>query len=266
MSIVPIVVLIGRCVHSLLPPLITDLSTLLLPALPQLLTTLIALTAPSPLVSANPKILQRVYDVLGALFRDLGREILSSSEKGGMSDVWEVVRRGLGAPAMPEVDVEMELAVIEPVAIVEESTMEEDDDEIDELSTPVASTSTQPLPPPVMIDTLPRNFRTTPQTRRLLGSAFSYLVRKARSGTGEEEGELEQLFRMMIEDVVNLEELDLGQRHSRGRGAKGRGKGKGNGRGQEEGSSKILGEGLVWVTVETCQVSHYNDCACNVFD
>lgn len=253
--------------NSLLPPLITDLSSLLLPSLPQLLTTLISLTIPSPLVSTNPKLLQRVYDVLGALFRDLGRDIMSSSEQGGMSDVWEVVRRGLGAPAREvaeEADVEME---VEAVPVIAPADEEEDDDttsDLDELSThaPVASTSTSTVNsalPLAIPDSLPYNFRTTPQTRRLLGSAFSYLVRKARSSNtttdaiGAEE-ELDQLLRMMFEDVVKLEESDHGVRQSKGRGAKGRGKGKGNGRGQEQGSSKMLAEGLVWLIVETCQV------------
>lgn len=254
---------------SLLPPLITDLSALLVPALPQLLTTLIALTAPSPLVSANPKILQRVYDVLGALFRDLGRDILGSEETGGMTDVWEVVRRGLGAPAPVVEDVEMKEEEAVEVALVEAGTESDaEEDETDDLVIPIASTSAAlpvaviksapVLATPVVLDTfaLPRNFRTTPQTRRLLGSAFSYLVRKARTSTKpEDEGELEQLYRLMIEDVVLLEEADLGVRESRGRGAKGRGKGRGNGRGQEDGSSKMLAEGLVWVTIETCQVS-----------
>ncbi|KAK4703278.1 U3 small nucleolar RNA-associated protein 20, partial [Phenoliferia sp. Uapishka_3] len=56
---------------------------------------------------------------------------------------------------------------------------------------------------------------------------------------------------MMLEDVAELEEDDEGKRSS-GRGAKGRGKGNGKGRGQEEGSSTMLAEGVVWVTVETC--------------
>lgn len=244
---------------SLLPPLITDLSSLLLPSLPLLLTTLISLTAPSPLVSANPKLLQRVYDVLGALFRDLGRDILASDDSGGMADVWEVVRRGLGAPASPELEqpAEMEVEVVaEPVAEEGDAEMdiaEELDDDI-----PVASTSAVAFPAPAPApapETLSRQFRTTPQTRRLLGSAFAYLVRKARSGTAGEEGELEQLMRMMMEDVVALEAVDEGVRRSRGRGAKGRGKGRGNGRGQEEGSSTMLAEGLVWVVAETCRVS-----------
>lgn len=175
-----------------------------------------------------------------------------------MSDVWEVVRRGLGAPAAPELDSEMTPVAEEVTVEAVEATMEEIDEEVDDLLDPVASTSSQPLnaAPLLVLDSLPRNFRTTPQTRRLLGSAFSYLVRKARSGAGDAEGELEQLFRMMMEDVVALEESDSGMRYNRGRGAKGRGKGKGNGRGQEQGSSKILAEGLVWVTVETCQVRH----------
>lgn len=250
--------------YSLLPPLITDLSHLLLPSLPLLLSTLISLTAPSPLVSANPKLLQRVYDVLGALFRDLGKAILAESEEGGMADVWQVVRRGLGAPALAKEEVvEMET---EPAPVVEEKETDEEEeeeaDEGEENETPVASTSTAPAPaatpaPTPRIFTLPPNLRTTPQTRRLLGSAFAFLVRKARSSptNSQEEGELEQLTRMMVEDVAAVEELDEGVRSSRGRGAKGRGKGVGKGRGQEEGSSKLLAEGVTWVIVETCSVS-----------
>lgn len=170
-----------------------------------------------------------------------------------MSDVWEVVRRGLGAPAEAEVE-EVEIMVEEPTAPVEEDAQEDGDDETD--IPPVASTSNQTLPLLLHAapETFPRNFRTTPQTRRLLGSAFAYLVRKARSASGGVEGELEQLMRMMVEDVVALEESDDGNRASRGRGAKGRGKGRGNGRGQEAGSSKMLAEGLVWTIAETCRV------------
>lgn len=212
-------------------------------------------------MSANPKLLQRVYDVLGALFRDLGKDILRSSDEGGMTDVWELVRRGLGAPAREkEEDVatvekkleeDVEMAATEPAL---------DDAEEDEDAQPVASTSSLPLPPPPtpLETSLPTHLRTTPQTRRLLGSAFAFLIRKARSATaGDVEGELDQLFRMMVEDVVQLEEVDDGKR-LKGRGAKGRGKGHGKGRGQEEGSSTMLAEGLVWVTVETCSVSIFS--------
>lgn len=206
--------LCGETILDLLPPFITDLSGLLLPSLPLLLTTLISLTAPSPLVSANPKLLQRVYDVLGALFRDLGREILSSSDDGGMADVWEVVRRGLGAPAPiePEADVEEPMDVDLATKTDDDEGSEVGDDSID--TTPVASTSTQTLPliPAPAPETFPHSFRTTPQTRRLLGSAFAYLIRKARSTTSTTEGELEQLMRMMVEDVVALESLDEGVR------------------------------------------------------
>lgn len=189
-----------------------------------------------------------------------------------MADVWEVLRRGLGAPVRVKEDA-VEMEVDEDPAVDELAKLEGEEDEDSsaedgEDHEPVASTSTQlatapasaPLTTaaPIKTFTLPPNLRTTPQTRRLLGSAFAFLVRKARSapsGQVEVEGELEQLMRMMVEDVVEVEEADEGQRSSRGRGAKGRGKGAGKGRGQEEGSSNILAEGVTWVVVETCSVS-----------
>lgn len=180
-----------------------------------------------------------------------------------MADVWEVVRRGLGAPVRVKEEgvVEMEVEQ-EPVVEEKEDEDEEDEDDAEEDKTPVASNSTPTAPtatpaPTPRVFTLPPNLRTTPQTRRLLGSAFAFLVRKARSSPTNslEEGELEQLMRMMVEDVAAIEELDEGVRSSTGRGAKGRGKGVGKGRGQEEGSSKILAEGVTWVLVETCSVS-----------
>ncbi|KAK4705352.1 hypothetical protein P7C70_g863, partial [Phenoliferia sp. Uapishka_3] len=141
------VALCGEHIMDLLPPLITDLSNLLLPSLPVLLTTLINLTAPSPLVSANPQLLGRVYDVLGALFRDLGKDILRSSEVGGMADVWELVRRGLGAPARAQVE---EIAPVAMEVDVVPEPVDEDIAEVDEDTgaAPIASTSTQPVPPP----------------------------------------------------------------------------------------------------------------------
>lgn len=206
-------------------------------------------------MSTNPQLLQRVYDVLGALFRDLGKDILRSSDDGGMADVWELVRRGLGAPARAEAEAVSDAMEVDPVP--EPAPEPADDLDEDDDAQPVASTSTQPAGPttPVVPSTLPIHFRTTPQTRRLLGSAFAFLVRKARSATAADaEGELAQLYRMMLQDVVEIEVEDEGKRTS-GRGAKGRGKGNGKGRGQEEGSSTMLAEGLVWVTVETCSVS-----------
>ncbi|KAI5475348.1 Armadillo-type fold domain containing protein [Pseudohyphozyma bogoriensis] len=174
----------GEHILDLLPSLITDLSALLLPSLPLLLTTLINLTVPSPLVSANPKLLQKVYDVLGALFRDLGKDILGSSDVGGMSDVWELVRRGLGAPAReqpsePEKKEESEAMEVEEPSVEREA--DEADDEVEDAEEdvpPIASTSSQPLPPASSPPprTLPSHLRTTPQTRRLLGSAFAFLA------------------------------------------------------------------------------------------
>lgn len=259
--------------RSLIPPLITDLSSLLLPSLPLLLTTLIALTAPSALTTANPRLLQRVYDVLGALFRDLAKPILATENQGGMSDVWEVVRRGLGAPARSKTEaVEMDVdqvPVVEPTPTnrnEDEQPSDEDQDE-DDLE-PTASTSAavavaksaaaSQSPPSTFVRSLPANLRSTPQTRRLLGSAFAFLVRKARpaSSGDSEESELEQLYRLMISDVADIESEDEGVRSSRGsRGAKGRGKGVGKGRGQEEGSSVLLAEGVTWLTSESCCVS-----------
>ncbi|GAA5886649.1 hypothetical protein JCM16303_001398 [Sporobolomyces ruberrimus] len=257
--------LCGETILDLLPPLVTDLAHLLLPHLPLLLTTLIRLTAPSPLHSANPHILQRVYDVLGALFRDLGRDILAAESKedpedqeGGLHDVWEVVRRGLGAPARPEEeDVEEVESTKDEMEVDEEKAAEasEDEDE-DEVEEPIASTSAQPIvatePRVTLYRTLPRNFRTTPQTRRLLGNSFSYLVRKAKpTSLPDTSSELSVFFDFVVQDVVEVEELDGGER-PRGRGAKGRGKGKGKGRGQEEGNSNIFAEGVTWVVAESC--------------
>lgn len=257
---------------SLIPPLVTDLAHLLLPHLTLLLTTLIRLTAPSPLHSANPHILQRVYDVLGALFRDLGRDILAAQskedaeeQKGGLQEVWEVVRRGLGAPTKPqEEDEEVEeekLDSMEIDAVDKDAHASEDEDEEEEIVAvqPVASTSAQPItdeePRITLYRTLPRNFRTTPQTRRLLGNSFSYLVRKAKpTSLPDSPSELSLFFEYIIEDVAEAVEIDGGER-PRGRGAKGRGKGKGKGRGQEEGNSNIFAEGVTWVVAESCTVS-----------
>lgn len=250
--------------RSLLPPLITDLSHLLLPSLPLLLTTLIRLTAPSPFHASNPRILQRTYDVLGALFRDLSREILvADGKEGGLAEVWEVVRRGLGAPARME-DAEGK----EDVRMRDEEQPKEDEaesdaessDEEEEETEPVASTSAQPIDTPAatgpkLHTSLPANFRTTPQTRRLLGNAFAFLVRKAKpTANPDEAGSLDALLRLMVGDVARVEELDGGERVNGGRGAKGRRKGKGKGRGQEEGSSNVLAEGLTWVVIESCSV------------
>ncbi|KAM0753788.1 hypothetical protein T439DRAFT_163472 [Meredithblackwellia eburnea MCA 4105] len=259
---------------DLLPPLITDLSSLLVPSLPNLLTVLINLTAPSPLTSANPKLLQRVYDVLGALFRDLGKHILETTDQGGMADVWDLVRRGLGAPHkenrqedkmnVDESQTQDEGKMVQRMEEEREGEQEEEgeDSNEDAFEPPIASTSAQPLTslPTTPTFTLSTHLRTTPQTRRLLASSFAFLVRKARSTIAQDmdESELSQLFRMMVEDVAQLEREDKGSRKaSLGRGAKGRGKGHGKGRGQEEGNSTVFAEGLVWVTVEACTAPSY---------
>ena len=173
-----------------------------------------------------------------------------------MADVWELVRRGLGAPARAELPKGELFFTMDFDGEPEPAT--DSAPEFNEDEEPIASTSSEPIlisSPPSPTKLLPTHLRTTPQTRRLLGSAFAFLVRKARSATpGDSEGELGQLFRMMLQDVVELESEDEGKRSS-GRGAKGRGKGNGKGRGQEEGSSTMLAEGVVWVTVETCSVS-----------
>ncbi|GAA5994163.1 hypothetical protein JCM5350_006337 [Sporobolomyces pararoseus] len=265
--------LCGETILDLIPPLVTDLAHLLLPHLTLLLTTLIRLTAPSPLHSANPHILQRVYDVLGALFRDLGRDILAAQskedaeeQKGGLQEVWEVVRRGLGAPTKPqEEDEEVEeekLDSMEIDAVDKDAHASEDEDEEEEIVAvqPVASTSAQPItdeePRITLYRTLPRNFRTTPQTRRLLGNSFSYLVRKAKpTSLPDSPSELSLFFEYIIEDVAEAVEIDGGER-PRGRGAKGRGKGKGKGRGQEEGNSNIFAEGVTWVVAESCTAAN----------
>ncbi|GAA6011855.1 hypothetical protein JCM11491_000772 [Sporobolomyces phaffii] len=263
--------LCGETILDLLPPLVTDLAHLLLPHLSLLLTTLIRLTAPSPLHSANPHILQRVYDVLGALFRDLGRDILaaeidttSERPEGGLKDVWDVVRRGLGAPARPEADDIEEQVVKDDMDVDGQTTTEQDgaesDEDVDEIEEPVASTSAQPISAietrTILHCTLPRNFRTTPQTRRLLGNSFSYLVRKAKpTSLPDSRSELAIFFDFVVKDVAAVEELDGGER-PRGRGAKGRGKGKGKGRGQEEGNSNIFAEGITWVVAESCTAAN----------
>ncbi|BGP36520.1 U3 snoRNP protein [Rhodotorula kratochvilovae] len=266
--------LAGESVLDLLPPLITDVAHLLLPSLPLLLTTLIRLTAPSPLHASNPRILQRVYDVLGALFRDLARDILAADAQdseadrvGGLTSVWEVVRRGLGAPAradeaVPEEDapVEVDEAATTTSQAGDESSDSEDEDEAP--AAPVASTSATQLDAPAvkLHTTLPANFRTTPQTRRLLANAFAFLVRKAKpasSGDADELASLDDLFRRVIADVAAVEEVDGGERANAGsRGAKGRRKGKGKGRGQEEGSSNVFAEGLTWMVMESCAAAN----------
>ncbi|GAA5834879.1 hypothetical protein JCM11251_002051 [Rhodosporidiobolus azoricus] len=260
--------LLGETVLDLLPPLFTDLSHMLLPHLPILLTTLIRLTAPSPLHSANPGLLQRIYDVLGALFRDVGRNILaanSNEEKGGMSNVWQVVRRGLGAPApaQEEEQVEEEEKMDVEESVQDKPDESEDEEEDEEEEAPVASTSAQPIEAdvPKLHTTLPANFRTTPQTRRLLANSFAYLVRKAKPASSGDSTEgqmtLEALVELMVEDVAAVEEADGGERANGGRGAKGRRKGKGKGRGQEEGSSNVFAEGLTWLTLESCAAANH---------
>ncbi|GJN92260.1 hypothetical protein Rhopal_005290-T1 [Rhodotorula paludigena] len=268
--------LCGESILDLLPPLITDLSHLLLPHLPLLLTALIRLTAPSPFHIANPRILQRTYDVLGALFRDLARDILVAEgkdtveeRKGGLTDVWEVVRRGLGAPARAEDAAEsaqaMELDEPAPAPNAgDASDAESSDGEDDGEEAPVASTSAQPLAAaaagPKLHTTLPASFRTTPQTRRLLGNAFAYLVRKAKpasSGEAETAGSLDDLMRRIVEDVAAVEAVDGGMRANGGKSAKGRRKGKGKGRGQEEGSSNIFAEGVTSVVTESCSAANH---------
>jgi U3 small nucleolar RNA-associated protein 20 len=211
-----------------------------------------------------------VYDVLGALFRDLGRDILAAESKedaeerqGGLKDVWEVVRRGLGAPARPEEE-DVEEEVTKDAMDVDgtgAAVASEDEEEEEEIEEPVASTSAQtivaPEPRTVLHRTLPRNFRTTPQTRRLLGNSFSYLVRKAKpTSLPDSPSELSAFFDFVVRDVSEVEDTDGGER-PRGRGAKGRGKGKGKGRGQEEGNSNIFAEGVTWVVAESCTVSNF---------
>ncbi|GAA5945352.1 hypothetical protein JCM3775_002195 [Rhodotorula graminis] len=287
--------LAGETVLDLLPPLITDVAHLLLPSLPLLLTTLIRLTTPSPLLAAQPRILQRVYDVLGALFRDLARDILAADASGdddaslgGLEAVWDVVRRGLGAPAaVDEVLSENEADDVETmdidgaIAAVAEaddaaSDASDDDDEpaaaavalVDEQpAAPVASTSAAQLDEPAaakLYTTLPATFRTTPQTRRLLANAFAFLVRKAKpassdpaSSTHGDVVSLDDLFARAIGDVAAVEEVDGGERANAGsRGAKGRRKGKGKGRGQEEGSSNVFAEGITWLVLESCSAAN----------
>lgn len=208
--------------------------------------------------------MQRVYDVLGALFRDLGRDILATDETenenaGGLKDIWEVVRRGLGAPAREEQeDVEEEKKDEMETDGAVTGEVEGSENEEEEIEEPIASTSAQPIvdatPAVVLHRTLPRNFRTTPQTRRLLGNSFSYLVRKAKpTSLPDSPSELTTFFDLVTRDVAEVEELDGGER-PRGRGAKGRGKGKGKGRGQEEGNSNVFAEGITWTVVESCTV------------
>lgn len=214
---------------------------------------------------------------MGALFRDLGRDILASNDdengEGGMGEVWEVLRRGLGAAArvVEEEKVEqeeflgiddtMEIDTEAEIVEVEEGVEEEVEEIVGSTSTvpPTTSSTVPPIAARNLPTTLPKNFRTTPQTRRLLGSAFSFLVKKARSTIPAEfdaESELNQLFRMIFHDVIFLE--DGGDRKAAsGRGAKGRGKGNGKGRGQEDGSGNLLAEGLCWVVVESCSVRSY---------
>lgn len=180
--------------------------------------------------------------------------------------MWEVVRRGLGAPARAEDAAEsaqaMELDEPAPAPNAgDASDAESSDGEDDGEEAPVASTSAQPLAAaaagPKLHTTLPASFRTTPQTRRLLGNAFAYLVRKAKpasSGEAETAGSLDDLMRRIVEDVAAVEAVDGGMRANGGKSAKGRRKGKGKGRGQEEGSSNIFAEGVTWVVTESCSV------------
>jgi U3 small nucleolar RNA-associated protein 20 len=226
---------------------------------------MIRLTAPSALHAANPKLLQRIYDVLGVIFRDLGREILAVGDEKSLEGVWEVVRRGLGAPARPEEEEDVEEEKMEVEAAVEkaaESDADDSDEEGEEEVAPIASTSAQPIEPTTPLhSSLPRNFRTTPQTRRLLANSFAFLVRKAKPSSSDAESQehvsLEELVKRMIEDVADVEDLDGGERANGGKSAKGRYKGKGKGRGQEEGSSNVFAEGLTWLSLESCAVRSF---------
>ncbi|GAA5866298.1 hypothetical protein JCM3774_006608 [Rhodotorula dairenensis] len=262
--------LCGESVLDLLPPLITDIAHLLLPSLPLLLTTLIRLTTPSPLNAANPRILQRVYDVLGALFRDLARDILAASgtdAEGGLEAVWGIVRRGLGAPAK-STDIEAEAMETDeaPTEVAVEDDASDAELEDDAAEEPVASTSARQLDAPTaeapkMHTSLPANFRTTPQTRRLLGNSFALLVRKAKPTSSDDAasaaGSLDGLMQLVVRDVAAVEEEDGGERANGGRSAKGRRKGKGKGRGQEEGSSNVFAEGLTYVVIESCSAPNH---------
>ena len=198
--------------------------------------------------------------------------------------MWDVVRRGLGAPAaVDEVLSEDEDDQVETmdvdgaIAAVAEaddaaSDASDDDEPIaaavlvdDEQAAPVASTSAAQLDEPAvkLYTTLPSTFRTTPQTRRLLANAFAFLVRKAKpassdaapSASSDDVVSLDEVLARAIGDVAAVEEVDGGERANAGtRGAKGRRKGKGKGRGQEEGSSNVFAEGITWLVLESCSV------------
>lgn len=208
--------------------------------------------------------------MLGALFRDLARDILAASadeaSEGGLQSVWDIVRRGLGAPAK-STEVEADAMEVEPTPTATEEVADDDasEEEVEDavVEEPVASTSARqidaPSEAPKLHTSLPANFRTTPQTRRLLGNSFALLVRKAKPTSSEDvepaAGGLDGLMQLMIRDVAAVEEEDGGERANGGRSAKGRRKGKGKGRGQEEGSSNIFAEGLTYVVIESCSVS-----------
>lgn len=199
--------------------------------------------------------------------------------------MWDVVRRGLGAPAaVDEVPAEDEDDQVETMdvdgaiaAVAEADDAASDASDDDEPSTaavlvvddkqaaPVASTSAAQLDEPAvkLYTTLPATFRTTPQTRRLLANAFAFLVRKAKpassdaapSASSDDVVSLDEFFARAIGDVAAVEEVDGGERANAGtRGAKGRRKGKGKGRGQEEGSSNVFAEGITWLVLESCSV------------
>ena len=198
--------------------------------------------------------------------------------------MWDVVRRGLGAPAaVDEVlsedeDDQVETrdvdGAIAAVAEADDAASDASDDDEptapavlvdDEQAAPVASTSAAQLDEPAvkLYTTLPATFRTTPQTRRLLANAFAFLVRKAKpassdaapSASRDDVVSLDEFFARAIGDVAAVEEVDGGERANAGtRGAKGRRKGKGKGRGQEEGSSNVFAEGITWLVLESCSV------------
>ncbi|KAK4057573.1 U3 snoRNP protein [Microbotryomycetes sp. JL221] len=269
--------LCGQTVLDLLPPLITDLDKLLLPYLTTIVTTLVSLTQPSPLLQTSPQLLQRVYEVLGVLFRDLARYILSDTTIDDENNeklfdaVWNIVRRGLGAPATTSVSETVEKEQQEDGTNPKEtSNNDEDDDEGDDEEVeeaddnmhlaPVASTSTQlgsqiTLSKIVLPTTLPHHFRTTPQTRRLLASSFAFLVRKASSANNKHlnrTGQLELLIDYLFQDLSQVEQEDGATRQIKRRGSASTTSSKGKGRGQEDGSSVLLAEGLAWLIAEAC--------------
>lgn len=228
----------------------TDLSTLLVPRLPDLLATLVALTSALPSLTLDQtRVIERAYDALAVVMRDLGSEAVSQKvlEPKEENVAWQVVRRALGAPgeAKKETeDVEMQVQEEEQVANEEEAAAEESADDSDaEDDEVLAPTPRAPSPPPDFT-LLPVSFRTTTQTRRLFASALAFVVRAATSSSSTD------LIQAIAIDLARVESAERDEEASNGVMASSRRKRRG--KVMDYGARATYAEGFAWVILEAC--------------